>query len=666
MITEEKIYSIYSKSISEEEITTKVLKELDFNSHDITKLCRDGIIKRIKRGYYTLELSDKLKQYMLDLSKKGNSSCITLLTELKDELNDRNFLLQLFIDFVKNNSYSEASYILDITYQVEKDDDYKRDYLVYFILLSHLIRIPVSYEKMIKNIKFSDVKIQKSDRFVNANAMNAIRYKILDGKFKEASVAVKYLLNNNNVRTEYITRLLLKGVLDKEKETEKKEKAAVQKGSLDEIYNILVSKSASDLEIAVDNYLEGHSFEEIKLGRLIAFLGLFEGNDAITETLTDLVRIKNSTINTRLRVYLEFMKDAYLEHDYAKAGMYLNIVKNICTISGENIELANIEEKVGQLKKLAGYSNKSTYKLIKGACERGRELNCNPKVFIRKPAVHISLDKINEYFKAVENDSLYELTPPLDSESVETLLNVARRTSDKKIQIIEYNNQKYGLITHKPFRAGYISYSRLISKSNEALFDGDVKEAFFWLRKCIHCIPQPKWFVYEILRDAYILEGDLKRAAECAKVAQYLSSIDPTSKDDYTASILKLETDLYEQENLIKRKKQERNLLIQELEKYAVSIFNGEVSLEALIAQHILTDEEVRCVKLLLAKHYYASFNSQTGDELWNSVMELSDNSDVIIEIAEIVKFIERRKEIFEKYKENSSGYIIKPIRGKE
>ena len=52
MITNEKIENLYSKVVSGEELTTKLLNNCGFNSKDINNLLDKNLISRIKRGYY--------------------------------------------------------------------------------------------------------------------------------------------------------------------------------------------------------------------------------------------------------------------------------------------------------------------------------------------------------------------------------------------------------------------------------------------------------------------------------------------------------------------------------------------------------------------------------------------------------------------------------------
>ena len=63
MVNNLKINKLYDEMIKVDEISTKEIKNLEFNSNDITELVDTGIITRVRRGYYKIGDVSKLYGY---------------------------------------------------------------------------------------------------------------------------------------------------------------------------------------------------------------------------------------------------------------------------------------------------------------------------------------------------------------------------------------------------------------------------------------------------------------------------------------------------------------------------------------------------------------------------------------------------------------------------
>ena len=63
MVNVEKLDMLYDKVIDGDELTTKKLNELGFNSKDIKDLIEQGILERVKRGYYSFKAVNNLFYY---------------------------------------------------------------------------------------------------------------------------------------------------------------------------------------------------------------------------------------------------------------------------------------------------------------------------------------------------------------------------------------------------------------------------------------------------------------------------------------------------------------------------------------------------------------------------------------------------------------------------
>jgi len=131
MITEEKLKQIYEKGNNT--ITTKALKDLGFTKNDITKLIKEGTIKRIKRGHY-----------------------VVISTE---------YLMECFLNYLKSERYEEALKVLEMISRLSKTY-FHVDYNTYLVLLSALITLPDNYYNYLNILEPNDLEIKPTDERV--------------------------------------------------------------------------------------------------------------------------------------------------------------------------------------------------------------------------------------------------------------------------------------------------------------------------------------------------------------------------------------------------------------------------------------------------------------------------------------------------------------------
>lgn len=181
MITEGKLKQIYEKGNNT--ITTKELKDLGFTQNDITKLIKNGTIKRIKRGQYDV-----------------------ISTE---------YLMECFFTYLKSEKYEEALKVLEMTSRLSKTY-FHVDYNTYLIILSALITLPDNYYNYLNILEPNDLEIDPSDeRIKDKEYQNRIREAIFNRNY---FLARKLLFKNDedNNRTENNILKLLIQKIDKE------------------------------------------------------------------------------------------------------------------------------------------------------------------------------------------------------------------------------------------------------------------------------------------------------------------------------------------------------------------------------------------------------------------------------------------------------------------
>jgi len=213
MENDEKLNKLFDLVIENEELTTKVLNNCDFNSRDINKLIDEGIITRVKRGHYTILFTEKLYHYgrfliSLNEYKKANK-CFEKCYELNP--NHHSTCFQLFLRAIQEKDYSKAFTYFDTFYDNE-NGKYKKDSNFYLYLLNHITDIPEKYKEIVKDMSFNDMKISFDDkRYYKIYEQNGVRLSAIRGDYSHAAYMLDKLMKENNRTTvqDIITETLL-------------------------------------------------------------------------------------------------------------------------------------------------------------------------------------------------------------------------------------------------------------------------------------------------------------------------------------------------------------------------------------------------------------------------------------------------------------------------
>lgn len=95
-----------------------------------------------------------------------------------------------------------------------------------------------------------------------------------------------------------------------------------------------------------------------------------------------------------------------------------------------------------------------------------------------------------------------------------------------------------------------------------------------------------------------------------------------------------------------------------ELEKFVASHMTGIIDLEEILTKREFTKDELRMVKLMIAKHAYLAGNSKVGDQLVREVEQTKDKGTDVYSYLEQLKL---NKTLYrQKSKQNTEPFIVK------
>lgn len=135
-------------------IQTKILKELGYSQVDITKLMKDGIITRTRRGYYKVfieyNVDVKLMKYYL------NNGYFDEFIEYYDKLPIKDFyaFYYRFMCDILTSDYANAYKHLEKCCEFNNEDCYKFNLYAYILLLDELVELPKDKIKKLKKLVF--------------------------------------------------------------------------------------------------------------------------------------------------------------------------------------------------------------------------------------------------------------------------------------------------------------------------------------------------------------------------------------------------------------------------------------------------------------------------------------------------------------------------------
>ncbi len=239
MINEENLNKLYNGLIDEKELTTKELNSYGFNSRDLADLINDGVIERIKRGYYSFLSIDNLFYYGKQLIALKEYDKATACFEKCYELNPNHLgaCFQLFLRAVQSRDYSKAFAYFEHFYNSD-NEYYNNDSNFYLYLLSMITEIPEHHREYAKYLKLDDIKIDFNDkRFEDPYSQNKVRISALNQKFTLAYKQLTELIKQHRRFSvqDIIVRTLLSQAIEVQNDIKKSIINLVTEKKYDEI-----------------------------------------------------------------------------------------------------------------------------------------------------------------------------------------------------------------------------------------------------------------------------------------------------------------------------------------------------------------------------------------------------------------------------------------------
>ena len=177
-----------------------------------------GIIERFKRGYYTFVGLNELFNYGKQINKLGEYDKSIICFDKCSELaaNDKTLYLPLFISYIINMEYEKSLKCLIQLIKFGSENERKND-IFYLYLLSHIIKLPEAYEKLLGD--YNQIKNNILYKAYNEKIylQNGIRLSAINQKFTLALNQQKNLDNAYGYTTmSFITNRLLNAIISKQ------------------------------------------------------------------------------------------------------------------------------------------------------------------------------------------------------------------------------------------------------------------------------------------------------------------------------------------------------------------------------------------------------------------------------------------------------------------
>jgi hypothetical protein len=183
------VYSdIYEHFIDNQDIKTSRLKELGYDFNAINYLINQGVLIRVKQGYYQILDVEGLYHYGKKLIAEKKYDRVTECFKKCYEINPAHkaACFQLFIRAIDSKDYNEALKYFD-GFCDNDNQYYKTDSSFYLFLLDNVTELPKKYKDIVQSLTYDDIKIIVGDkRFPDWFIQNKIRYWAFNHNFAKS------------------------------------------------------------------------------------------------------------------------------------------------------------------------------------------------------------------------------------------------------------------------------------------------------------------------------------------------------------------------------------------------------------------------------------------------------------------------------------------------
>ena len=242
MINKENLNSMYNGLIDEKKLKTKELNSYGFNSKDLTDLINDGVLERVKRGYYSFLSIDDLfcygKQLIASKEYDKATACFKKCYELVP--NHLGACFQLFLRAVKSKNYEEAFIYFEHFYDSD-NEYYNSDSNFYLYLLSMITEIPEQHREYAKYLKLEDIRVDFNDkRYNDPYSQNKVRISALNQKFILASKQLNGLIKQHGRLS--VQDIIIKALLSQAIEVQNEFKKNIAHLAVEKDYKEIISR----------------------------------------------------------------------------------------------------------------------------------------------------------------------------------------------------------------------------------------------------------------------------------------------------------------------------------------------------------------------------------------------------------------------------------------
>ena len=194
-----------------------------FNSKDLTDLINDGVLERVKRGYYSFLPIDDLFYYGKQLIALKEYDKATACFEkcYKLDSNHLGACFQLFLRAVQSKDYSKAFIYFEHFYDSD-NEYYNNDSNFYLYLLSMITEIPEKHREYAKYLQLEDVRIDFNGKR-DCYSQNKVRILALNQKFTLAYKQLNELIKQHGRLSvqDIIVRILLSQAIEAQNDLKK-------------------------------------------------------------------------------------------------------------------------------------------------------------------------------------------------------------------------------------------------------------------------------------------------------------------------------------------------------------------------------------------------------------------------------------------------------------
>ena len=282
MINEENLNKLYNNLIEEKIITTKKLNEYGFNSTDLRKLIEDKTLKKIKRGYYSLNSADKVYYYgeKLNTLKEYDKATQYFTRCLEINPNHYEACLQLLFRYIKLPNYEKALEYIDKLYDM-KATNCQLDSNFYLYLLSVITKLPEKYKNYAKILNFNDF-----NNSFESTLQNKVRLSAYNQRFTLAKRQLKEIINQKECMNtkDIILITLIEQALDVQNKNRSEILKLLKSEDYEKVMEFLEDMALNHHLSILDNYVLILSKDLIKLNNssLIPQINVFNTDNIFT------------------------------------------------------------------------------------------------------------------------------------------------------------------------------------------------------------------------------------------------------------------------------------------------------------------------------------------------------------------------------------------------